>query len=528
MSRGYDDLVSANVAAPESVTAVRIIADGGDAESSRENTVAAVRAAIEARTTHIQVDVRTSSDGVCVVIRDSTTLRLWGHAAPVAAQSVADLAALGTEGTRIPTLAEVLDVLTETPNAPGLVIRTDAADAHTAWTTASGHRGAKNLFIIWRGDEAAVRTIRGLDAEAPIHLPYRPDLTDQDIAELYPHAVDVEFSLLSPELVAHLRSLTVETLAHTLDDAEQMSWAIDIGVDQIVTRRPRLLHQLATKGYSPLAMVWAGRERVAERLGVGDDVATWLWVARQVAEWTIQYTRTAALGMVETKAHAADVVTAVDRAVEQHIRAVIAHELPDHVVVGEEFGGDPDTGRPTWWLDPVDGANNLGSHLPWTSLSLALAIHGQPVVAVVAQPWTGEIFLAARGFGATLNGLPLQLTRVNQIAGRTLMTEMHVHEFHPGQDDFIKRLGENHVITRVMGSGTLTLARIAAGDSIAGIVENFHPIDHLAGALIAHEAGARVVNSDGDDNLFPSAGGMMVAAPGAAERLWPIWQPQQR
>ena len=48
-------------------------------------------------------------------------------------------------------------------------------------------------------------------------------------------------------------------------------------------------------------------------------------------------------------------------------------------------------------------------------MSLALAIDGQPVVAVVAQPWTGEIFLAARGFGAVLNGRPLQLGRVNAL-----------------------------------------------------------------------------------------------------------------
>ena len=520
--------MSANVAAPESITAVRIIADGGDAESARENTVAAVRAAIQARATDIQVDVRTSADGVSVVIGEPTTLRLWGHAAPVADQTVADLAALGTEGTRIPTLVEVLDVLVATPDAPRLVIATDAADAPTAWTTVAAHPGGKELFVVWRGDQAVARTIRDLDATAHVHLPYRADLTSADIDELRPEAVDVEFGLLSPELVAHLRGLHVQTLAHTLNDAEQMSWAIDIGVDQILTRRPRLLHQLATSGYSPLALVWAGADRVAERLGVGAELATWLSVARQVAEWTIHYTRTAALGTVETKGHAADVVTAVDRAVEQHIRAVIAHELPGHVVVGEEFGGDADTGAPTWFLDPVDGTNNLGSHLPWTSLSLALAIDGQPVVAVVAQPWTEEIFLAARGFGATLNGRPLQLDRVNHIAGRTLMTEMHVHEFHPGQDDFIKRLGEQNVVTRIMGSGTLTMARIAAGDSIAGIVERFHPIDHLAGVLIAHEAGARVVNSDGDDNLFPSDGGMMVAAPGAAERLWPIWHPAQR
>lgn len=519
--------MSANVAAPESPTAVRIIARGGDAESARENTLAAILAAIDAKATDVQVDVRTSADGITMVIGDATTLRLWGHAAPVASQTADDLAALGTEGTRIPTLGQVLDLLADTDQAPRLVINTPAADAAAAWTTLRQHPAGRHLDVVWRGDTAAMGTIRRLDADASLHLPHPGgDLDESAIAALRPEAIDVDFALLSPDLVAAARARGLQTLVGTLSDAEQMSWAIDVGADQIVTDRPRLLRQLATTGYSPLALAWAGADRVAERLGLGDELATWLQVARQVAEWTIHYTRTAALGTIETKGHPADVVTAVDRAVEQHVRSMIAHELPDHVVVGEEFGGAADTGRPTWFLDPVDGTNNLGSHLPWTSMSLALAIDGQPVVAVVAQPWTGEIFLAARGFGAVLNGRPLQLGRVNALAGRTVMTELHVHEFHPGQDDFIRRLGEHHVVTRIMGSGTLTLARIAAGDSVAGIVERFHPVDHLAGALIAHEAGARVVNSDGDDSLFPDGGGMMVAAPGAAERLWPLWQPQ--
>ncbi|MGA4669440.1 inositol monophosphatase family protein [Propionibacteriaceae bacterium Y1923] len=519
--------MSANVAAPESTTAVRIIAAGGDAESARENTLAAVTAAVGAGATDVQVDVRTSRDGTTMVIRDATTLRLWGHPAAVADQSAEQLAGLGVEGTRIPTLAQVLDLLAEAPEGPALVVRTPAADAQRAWTTVRDHPASGSLEVSWRGDLAAVTTIRELDPDARVHLPHDGgDLPEQLIAELAPESIDVDFALLSPALVERARALGTQVLVHTPSDAEQLSWAIDVGADQVVTGRPRLLRQLATTGYSPLALAWAGVERLDERLGLGGDWARWIVVARQIAEWVIGYTRTASLGTIETKAHAADLVTAVDRAVEEHVRAVIAAELPDHLVIGEEFGGEPRDGVPTWWLDPVDGTANLRNHLPWTALSLALAIDGQPVVAVVAQPWTGEVFLAARGLGATLDGRPLQLARVNDLAGRAVMVESAGHVFHPGQPEFLDRLGERHVICRLMGSGTLAMARIAAGDTVAGIVEDFHPIDHLAGVLIAHEAGARVVNSDGDDNLFPAGGGMMVAAPGAAEKLWPLWQPQ--
>lgn len=521
--------MSANAGVPEPTTAVRIVAHRGDAEAARENTLAAVVAAIEAGATDIEVDVRTSADRVSVVIHDPSTLRLWGHAQLVAEQSAAELASLGTEGTRIPTLAQVVEALAEVDAPPRLLVGAPTAeDAVTAWTTLRTQPAIKQgqVQVSWRGSDEVIGAIRDLDDQARLHLTYGGgDVDAAVLAQLRGAVVEVEFCWLSADLVDRLHQLDVEVLARTLEDAEHQSWAIDIGVDQIVTSRPRLLRDLATKGYSPLALAWADRHQLAARLGLGEDLAHWIAVARHCAEWTIAHTRTAALGSVESKAHPADVVSAVDRSVEQHLRAVIAAELPDHVVVGEEFGGEPIEGRPTWYLDPVDGTTNLVNHLPWTSMSLALAVDGQPVVAVVCQPWTGDIFLAARGLGATLNGRPLQLTKQTSLAGTLVMTESSAHQFHDGQVEFMTRLGQEHCATRVMGSGTLTLTQVAAGAGIAGMVPKFHPIDHLAGALIAFEAGAWVMNSNGEDNLFPTEGGLMVAAPGAAAKLWPLWQP---
>jgi two-component system CitB family sensor kinase len=48
--------------------------------------------------------------------------------------------------------------------------------------------------------------------------------------------------------------------------------------------------------------------------------------------------------------------------------------LADHLVVGEEMGGEAEVGVPCWYLDPVDGTTNLANFLPWTAFSLALAI----------------------------------------------------------------------------------------------------------------------------------------------------------
>ncbi len=58
--------------------------------------------------------------------------------------------------------------------------------------------------------------------------------------------------------------------------------------------------------------------------------------------------------------------TAVDIAVEQHVREVIGKRLPGHIVVDEEMGGTSQPQVPCWYVDPVDGTSNLTNGVPWT------------------------------------------------------------------------------------------------------------------------------------------------------------------
>ena len=134
------------------------------------------------------------------------------------------------------------------------------------------------------------------------------------------------------------------------------------------------------------------------------------------------------------------------------------------------------------------------------------------------------MFLAAKGWGATHDGLPLALGRCDALAGRTVLTELDAHAMWPGMPSFLDALAGQHATPRIMGSGTLALTGIAAGWAAAGVVHRFNPIDHLAGVLIAHEAGAEVVDEQGRVTLWPASGGVCVAAPGAAGPVGDLWR----
>ena len=507
---------------------VRVVAHRGDAEAARENTLAAFSAALEIGVDVLELDVRTSADQVAMVIHDSTALRLWGCPAPIDELTAAQLQQLGTDPVRIPTLVQVLDLVAGAARRPVVLVDTTTArDAQTALAVVQAHPAVIDgrVRIEWCGSHESTRLVRAADPQAVLALAhYGGPLDLALIDELAPAVINLEASLLTADLVEQIHGLGLKVATWTLDDAESFTWVLAIGVDSVTTNRPRLLQHLFSLGSSPLALAWMGEQVLLSTGGFTPEVARAVVVARQIAERVIEYTRTASLGQVTTKAHAADVVTVVDVGVEQMVREMIAAALPDHLVVGEELGGTTQSGVPTWYVDPVDGTTNLANHIPWTSLSLALAIDNHPLVAVVAQPWTGDIYLAVTGIGAIRNGLPLVLDRVDTLQGKALFTELSAHVYWPGQLEFMQGLADQHCTARIAGSGTLTLAQVSAGIGVAGVVHRFNPIDHLAGTVIAAEAGARVLNSDGGDSTFPASGGMMVAAPGAAELLWPIWR----
>lgn len=221
---------------------------------------------------------------------------------------------------------------------------------------------------------------------------------------------------------------------------------------------------------------------------------------------------------VRTKAHAADLVTSADVAVEARVRAAIHDRFPDHRVNGEEAGGSgPDQARCTWWVDPVDGKSNFATSLPWASFSLALTVEGHPVLGVVADLFRGEVYEASSTTPATLDRQPVRCSPATDLAGGLVLTEWAAHEPWPGMAEMLGALSTSFTTTRIMGSSALSLASVAAGRCLGAVIGAFSPLDDLAGAYIAARAGATVLTVDG--TWAPAAGSIAVAAPGVADHL---------
>ncbi len=110
------------------------------------------------------------------------------------------------------------------------------------------------------------------------------------------------------------------------------------------------------------------------------------------------------------------------------------------------------------------------------------------------------------------------------LAGRVVCTELAGHLPWPGMVELLAALGERFCTLRIMGSGTMSLAGVAAGRGSGAVIGKFGPVDHLAAALIVHEAGGVVLDAAGSPDLFPSSGGILAAAPEAVDALYALWR----
>jgi myo-inositol-1(or 4)-monophosphatase len=211
-----------------------------------------------------------------------------------------------------------------------------------------------------------------------------------------------------------------------------------------------------------------------------------------------------------------DLVTEVDVAVEQMVRALIAERYPDHDVLGEELGG-PGAGegsRYCWICDPLDGTTNFAHGLPLFCSTIALEVDGELRVGAVYDPTRDELFTAIRGGGAFLNGEPIRVSTAATLIDSLLVTGFpySVQEKLEEMLGLFGRFLSKARAVRRLGSAALDMCYVAAGRLDGFWEEGLNAWDIAGGVLIVQEAGGRITSLDGGPFVLRS--GRIIASNG--------------
>lgn len=197
-----------------------------------------------------------------------------------------------------------------------------------------------------------------------------------------------------------------------------------------------------------------------------------------------------------------DLVTNIDRSTEELIIDELRRAYPDDQILGEEFGESaPDAAQSKrqWIIDPIDGTVNFTKGIPLYCVSIGLQIDGHTVVAAIYDPLRDELFSAARGQGAHLNGRPISVSDCAEIATAVLVTgfpRLRSKEFESTARQFIELTRTCRGVRR-LGSAALDLAYVASG-RLDGFWEyGLKPWDTAAGCLLVTEAGGTITDLSG-------------------------------
>jgi myo-inositol-1(or 4)-monophosphatase len=193
-----------------------------------------------------------------------------------------------------------------------------------------------------------------------------------------------------------------------------------------------------------------------------------------------------------------DPVTTADLKADNILREGLLKDFPDTGWLSEETRDDHSRldKKMVWVVDPIDGTKEFVGGIPEYAVSVALVEHGQPILATVYNPASEELFSAASGQGAWLNGKTINAE--HKLTSKPMLlasrSEIKRGEFKPF---------ESSARIKPCGSIAYKLALLAAG--IADATFSLGPKnewDIAAGVLLVSESGGIVTNRSGAPFTF--------------------------
>ena len=194
-----------------------------------------------------------------------------------------------------------------------------------------------------------------------------------------------------------------------------------------------------------------------------------------------------------------DYVTLVDKQVQAYLQDALRSHYPHIQFMGEEKDNQEiNPQEDIWILDPIDGTTNLIQNCNFSAVSLGLwsGKEQKVILGIIYQPFAKELFYAADGKGAYLNGTPIHVSSKQQFdrcvisAGTTPYYKEHADEVFDASKEVFKRCAD----IRRTGSAALDMAYVACGRLDGYFEKILSPWDYAAGYLLIKEAGGITTN----------------------------------
>ena len=189
-------------------------------------------------------------------------------------------------------------------------------------------------------------------------------------------------------------------------------------------------------------------------------------------------------------------VTIADHKADRYLSNFIGGEFPHDGWLSEETVDTKERldKKRTWIIDPLDGTKEYIKKLPEFSISIALVENNIPVIGVIYNPISEELFYAEKNKGAFLNGMKIKISDKQDIKNASLIVS---------RSEYGNNLWNNYKSSfssiKSIGSIAYKLGLAAANVyDITATVAPKNEWDICAGDCIIREAGGAMRKINGE------------------------------
>lgn len=236
------------------------------------------------------------------------------------------------------------------------------------------------------------------------------------------------------------------------------------------------------------------------------DHKDWRELHDSVVEWILQAGNKLRVSLsspleVSVKTAYNDLVTNMDKTIEQFLIGKIRESYPDSKVISEEgFGDAPENlGGMLWFVDPIDGTLNYVMQKRFFAISIGVYENGKGKAAFVYDVMANELFHCISGFGAYRN--QQRLLNLQPIKVEDSLIDLSMTWIKPNRridPDILTDIIRRSSGTRAYGAASIELAYVAAGIIDAYFTMRLSPWDYAAGLILIREVGGIATRADGN------------------------------
>lgn len=211
----------------------------------------------------------------------------------------------------------------------------------------------------------------------------------------------------------------------------------------------------------------------------------------------------------------ANFVTNADIRTEKILVEELSHARKQYGFLTEESGviGDENADF-RFIIDPIDGTTNFIHGIPYFCISIAVEKRTGPdkseiIAGVVYNPILDEMFYAEKGEGSMLNDHRIIVSRRGEDTLLATSTPRAGRSNYEEAERSLHRVTAAGASVRCAGAAALDLAYVSIGRYDGVWHHRLHPWDIAAGMLIVQEAGGKVTEINGGNDMLKS--GSIVA-----------------